>query len=288
MSRVGCGQITWRGVPEPVALAEIREAGYQGAVPRFWPGRDPAEAAALLSRCGLEAAPPYFSAPLWRCQERESILAAAADAAAFARRLGCTELYVAAGGDYVAASGRSRREAAGHVEAKDGLTEPELRCLADTLTMIGEAALAQGVRACFHGHVGTVVETEAELEQLLELTDAAVVFLGPDTGHLAWAGADPVAFCARHRARIPTVHLKDIDEEVRRRGAAAGWDYDAFCRHGIFTELGAGSVDLFGVVAALGGPAFPGWWVVETDVPRAPSPSQSAIQSRAHLRSLGL
>ena len=285
---IGCGQITWRGVPEPEVLRDIREAGYDGAPPKLNAERSAAETIELYRRYGLRPAPLYLGAPLWQRESGDEILAAARDAARLSRELGCRELYVAASGAYQAASGRTRSQAAGHVQPGDGMTADEMRTFAGTLSRVGEVSLEAGVRTCFHNHVGTVIETEDEVERLLALTDPAVVFLGPDTGHLAWGGGDPVLFCGRHRDRILTLHLKDIDEGVRRRGCEEGWDYATFSENGIFAELGEGGVDLPGLLSLLQDGGFGGWLIVETDVTRKPTPLESATVSRRYLRSLGL
>jgi inosose dehydratase len=133
-----------------------------------------------------------------------------------------------------------------------------------------------------------VIETGDEVERLLEATDPTVVFLGPDTGHLAWAGVDVVDFCRRHLDRIKTMHLKDIDASVRARGCAQGWDYRAFADNGIFLELGEGCVDVPTILGLLRGARFAGWLIVETDVTQKASAFESARLSRAYLRGLGL
>ena len=285
---IGCGQITWRGMPEIQALEDIAHAGYAGSPPRLGIDRTARETLELYHRYGLEPAPCYFSAPFWREDVRKRIVDDACKAAAFVRELGCTELYVAAGGDYTARSGRTRREVAAHVGADDGLTDAEFRVFVETLDAVGEAALKEGVRTCFHSHVGTVIETAAEVQRLLDETDPELVFLGPDTGHLAWAGIDVVAFFHRHLDRIKTMHLKDIDAAVRARGSESGWDYDRFAQNGVFIELGEGCVDLPGLIQLLRGRDFRGWLIVETDVTRKPSALASATVSRQYLRRLGL
>jgi inosose dehydratase len=285
---VGCGQITWRGVAEAEVLDDIARAGYDGSPPRLGSDRSAHATVELYHRHGLEPAPCYFSAPFWRRDARDAILAQATHAACFVRELGCTELYVAADGEYVGRSGRTRRQAAGHVTPDDALSADEFRVLADTLNAVGERSLREGVRSCFHNHVGTVIETGDEVDQLLARTDPDLVFLGPDTGHLAWAGIDVVDFCRRHLRRIKTMHLKDIDAGVRARGRQHGWDYRTFVEYGIFTELGDGCVDFPAVLGALAGIGFGGWLIVETDVTQMPSAFDSARTSRRYLRGLGL
>ena len=184
-------------------------------------------------------------------------------------------------------AGRTRRETAGHVGPDDALTEEQYRRFADTLNEVGAILRAEGVRAAFHNHVGTPIETREEIDTLLALTDPATIFLGPDTGHLAWAGDDPVAFCRDYAARIVTMHLKDVDPAVVARGRDAGWDYRTFTDAGVFTELGDGGVDFPAIFAILREANFAGWLIAETDVTQRPSALESATVSREYLRGQG-
>ena len=296
--RVGCGQITWsaaarEGQPgrpsEDQILAEIAQAGYEGAPAGPRKERTAVDTLSLYARYGLAPAPGYYGDEFWKPERREMILEAARHYAAFSLEVGCTELYVAPGGfGYVARSGRSRSEVAGHVGPADGLTDDEYARFADTLQAFCAITLASGVRGCFHNHVGTVIETREEIDRLLGMVDPEVVFLGPDTGHLAWAGMDPVAFCRDYAPRIKTMHVKDIDCSVRDRGRDAGWDYAAFSRNGIFAELGAGCVDFPAIFDILRSAGFDGWLIAETDVTQKPTPLDSATISRRYLRSIGV
>ena len=54
---------------------------------------------------------------------------------------------------------------------------------------------------------------------------------------------------ARHRARIWHVHFKDCEPARRRaRPREQAWDYQTALRHGLFCELGRGSVDFAGLL----------------------------------------
>ena len=185
-------------------------------------------------------------------------------------------------------SGQPRNKLAGHVRPEDSLTDEEFQIFAETLNLVGAITLAEGVRTCFHNHVGTVIETREEIDRLLSLTDPDLVFLGPDTGHLAWAGADPVAFCRDYAKRLKTLHLKDIAADVRNRGRDTGWAFNTFSQQGIFVELGEGCVSFPAILAILRAVDFSGWLIVETDVTQKPTARESVTVSRAYLRNLGL
>jgi inosose dehydratase len=296
--QVGCGQITWitftaQGAvwqaPEEQVLAEIAQAGYAGAPAGPSEGRSAQQLREQYARYGLVPAPGYFGGGFWKAERRDAILEEARRHTAFSREVGCMELYVAPGGfDYVARSGRTRRQVAGHVGPDDSLTDDEYAQFAETLNEFATITLREGVRSCFHNHVGTVIETRDEIDRLLGMVDPAVVWLGPDTGHLAWAGADPVAFCRDYATRIKTMHVKDIDCAVRDRGRAEGWDYDTCTRNGIFAELGEGCVDFPAIFSILQDAGFDGWLIAETDVTQKPTALESVTISRQYLRTLGL
>jgi inosose dehydratase len=288
---IGCGQITWgREMPYEQVLAEIAQAGYVGAPASPRSGASTAEIVGEIARHGLRPAPGYLGADFWDAAQEGAILARAKSLAAFAREAGMSELYVAAGGfgNYFNAQGQNRKQIAARVRPADAMTDAEFRQFAQTLNRVGEITLAQGVRSCFHNHVGSVIETRQEIDRLFALVDRQLIFQGPDIGHLAWAGVDPVQFCRDYAESIKTLHVKDINPQVLQEGLKAAWDYDSFSRHGIFAELGEGCVDLPAVFEVLRGAGFKGWVIVETDVTQKPTALQSATISRNYLRSIGL
>src|SRR4030095_1029318 len=103
---------------------------------------------------------------------------------------------------------------------------------------------SHGLEPVFHHHMGTRVQTPAEIERLLEGTDVALLL---DTGHLTAAGGDAFAALRDWRDRVGHVHLKDVRLDVLR--ATTTWD-EAW-RRGVFCELGAGDVDLDGFLSQL-------------------------------------
>jgi inosose dehydratase len=281
--RVACASITWpRGYPRERLLAEIAEAGYAGT-PVGPAGAE--SAAALLSDLagyGLQPAPGYLGLEWWASERRGEQLERARREAAFHHELGLTEIYVAPN------LTPERRAISGQVTAATATPSGELAKLADLLNEVGRATAAEGVRACLHNHVGSAVETRDEIDRLLGLVDPAVVFLGADLGHLAWASDDAAAFTRDHAARIKTLHLKDISPTVRAEGVAKKWDYRGFSDHGIFVELGEGLIDYPAVFVALRAASFQGWIVAETDVTQKPTALASAVASRRYLASLGV
>lgn len=278
---IGCGQLTWNpeGKTPREVLQEIATAGYDGAPA---PASDPTATAELFSAAGLKPAPGYLGARFWDPDAADDIVAQARDIARVHQQIGLTELYVAAN------LTPERRAASGHVTSADALSEEGYATFAATLNAVGHATREFGVAACFHNHVGSYIETRAELDHLFSLVDRDVIFLGLDLGHLAWAGDDVLSCIRDYKAAIKTFHIKDINPDVLAEGVAKEWDYATFSGHGIFTELGTGFVDLKTAVDELGGANYPVWIIVETDVTQLPTALESAEVSRAYLRSIGL
>ena len=287
---IGCGQITWRGYPPEQALSDIAQAGYEGAMAGPREGKTTDEILAQLAEYGLKPAPGYLGADFWDKSQEEKILERARAQAAFGKEAGLTELYMAAGGfmSYKNSKGQTRMDIAGNVTAADAMTDEEFAQFAKVLNIVGEITLEQGVKSCFHNHVGSTIETREEIDRLWNMVDHRVVFMGPDTGHLAWAGADVVQFYRDYADSIKTMHIKDINPTVMAEGVPARWDYKTFSDKGIWTELGQGNIDFPALFKICEDAGFSGWIIVETDVTQLATPLDSAIVSREYLRSLGM
>ncbi len=287
---IGCGQITWpRDVSEEKVLAEIAAAGYGGAPIFPKPATVAADRVALFQRFGLAPAPGYLGADFWDESKYDAIMAQARLYAAFARDVGCNCCYVAANTDnHKVRHGRTRMQAAGHVTEADGMTDTEWQQFVRTISDVGQLMNEYGVSAAFHNHVGSVIETRAELDQLMQRTRPDFLALGPDTGHMAWAGGDVTDMVKTYASRIVTMHLKDVNPDAVRHARAQQVDYRGAERLGVWTELGQGAVDFPTIFGHLRDAGFAGWLIVETDVTQLPSASESAIQSRAYLRTLGV
>ena len=62
--------------------------------------------------------------------------------------------------------------------------------------------------------MGTVVQSLAEVDRMMENTDPEYVSLLFDTGHFTYCGEDPLEVVKKYVHRIKHVHLKDIRPEV--------------------------------------------------------------------------
>jgi inosose dehydratase len=147
----------------------------------------------------------------------------------------------------------------------------------DGVTRAVDVARMRGLEPVFHHHMGTRVQTPAEIARLLSGTDVALLL---DTGHLAAGGGDPVHAVHEWGDRVRHVHVKDVSLGVIRDAP----DWDEAWRRGAFCELGAGDVDLAAFFAALEG--YDGWVVVEQDwFPRVDDDPEERIAAQQRNRS---
>ena len=86
--------------------------------------------------------------------------------------------------------------------------------------------------------MGTGVQTEDEIDRFLALTDPELVFLLFDSGHLTFAGVDPVPVLQKYIGRTRHVHLKDVRLPVRDQARREGWSFLTAVRNGVFTVPG--------------------------------------------------
>ena len=102
--------------------------------------------------------------------------------------------------------------------------------LADGLNRLGKIAAGAGMRLCYHHHMGTGVMTRADVDRLMASTDPDLVHLLLDTGHMAFAGDDPIAAARDYAHRIKHVHLKDIRPEIVSRVREEGLSFQRASR----------------------------------------------------------
>lgn len=271
-------------------LDEMRDAGYDGTELGDWGfmPTDPGELQDALAARALSLVGAFVPVRLADRGARDGGEQAAIRTARLLAGAGFPDALVVLADDIAASP--ERTAVAGRVAAEHRLPDADRKTFAASAEHIARAVRdATGVRTVFHHHCASYIETAEEMADLMQRTDPSVLGLCLDTGHLTYAGGDPVEAVAAFGTRIWHLHLKDCSPEVAARARAGGWDYHQAVRHGVFCELGRGSVDFTGVLAALTAPGYAGWAVVEQDVlPALGTPAASARRNREFIRSLGL
>jgi inosose dehydratase len=128
---------------------------------------------------------------------------------------------------------------------------------------MAQVAAGHGLELLIHPHVNTLVETAADVERALEVTDASWVL---DTGHLLIGGVDPADFVRRHADRIGHVHLKDVSAALAAQVRSGDRSLVEATQDGLFRPLGEGDAGIDEVIRLLAESGYERWLVLEQDV----------------------
>jgi inosose dehydratase len=188
-----------------------------------------------------------------------------------------------------------RTQHAGRVTPAMGLNSAEWETFARGADRIAQAVRDRtGLSTAFHHHCAGYAETPQEIARLLNMTDPDLLGLVFDTGHYLYGtgsveGQSVLDGLDCFAARIRHVHFKDCQPRIAEQARSEGWDYFTAVQHGVFCELGLGSVPFAAIIERLRTRGYDGWITVEQDVlPGMGSPKASAERNRAYLRTIGL
>jgi inosose dehydratase len=284
--RFGANPIIWSNddmrelgaeIPLETCLAQARQIGFEGMELGHKFPRDARELAAVLAPFGLACISGWYSAEL-RTRDAAAELAQLRAHLDLLKALGSRVLV------FAEVSGAIHGDRARPLAQRPRLGSSDWREFGARMTQVAAATAAEGVQLAYHHHMGTVVQSEADIDALMEVTGAEVGLL-LDTGHASFAGADPVALARRHAARVRHVHAKDVRAAVAERALREDWSFLHAVVEGVFTVPGDGYVPFADVFRELR--SYSGWIVLEAEQdPKKADPSSYATLGLRNLRQL--
>lgn len=264
--RIGINPITWTNddVPElggdtplDTCLVETAQAGYLGTELGGKFPRTRAELGPILAAHKLELVSGWYDGRVLD-REVEEEFDALLPHLTLLRDLGA-KLVV------YADTSRGRHDAIhAPISERPRLPDDEWRAYGRKLTALAERCAEFGVGMAFHHHMGTIVETDAEVGRLMAATSEAVGLLF-DTGHCLFSGGDPQSLLERHLDRVVHFHCKDVRGPVLEKARREDTSFMAAVMEGIFTVPGDGSVDFLALLRPLAEHGYDGWLVVEAE-----------------------
>jgi len=284
--RLGTNPIAWSNddlpelggdTPLETCLAEARQAGFAGIEKGNKFPADPAALRTVLGRHGLALVSGWYGAAL-RHRDVGAEIAAMRPHLELLQACGCGVMV------FAETSGTVQNRRGVPVADRPAMRDDEWPVFLDRLGRLGDWMAGEGVRVAFHHHMGTVIETAAEIGRLLSGTPDSVGLL-LDTGHLAFAGADPAAVARRWAHRVNHVHAKDVRPDVLARALRERWSFLDAVVAGVYTVPGDGQVDFAATLRPLAETGYAGWLVVEAEQdPALAHPLTYARAGCAHLR----
>ena len=290
--RIGANPIGWSNddmreigghIPLEQCLAEAKAAGFEGMELGHKFPREPAALRQVLAPYGLDLVGGWYSCELLR-RDEEAEIAAMLPHLQLLKAMGSKVFIIAE------TSNAIHGDRTAPLSSRPVLGEADWPEFARRLTLVADRVRVAGLQLVYHHHMGTVVQSEADIDALMAHAGPAVHLL-LDTGHATWGGADPAALARRYRDRISHVHTKDVRGDVMRRSGAEGWSFLQSVLEGVYTVPGDGMVDFVSVFRELHG--YSGWVVVEAE--QDPEQAHPATYARmghdnlvAYLREAGL
>lgn len=170
------------------------------------------------------------------------------------------------------------------LENKPVYTQVQWVTVAKGFNEMGRIAKDKGMKMTVHHHMGTGVQTAEEIDKLMELTDPNLVFLLFDSGHLTFAGIDPLPVLKKYVKRVRHVHLKDVRNVVYETVKPNNLCFLDAVRAGVFTVPGDGDVDFKPIFDVLDEAGYEGWVVVEAEQdPAKANPFEYALKARKYI-----
>jgi inosose dehydratase len=265
MVRIGINPLTWTNDDLPAlgdensletCLSEAKLAGYEGVeLGRKFP-REARVLGPILKNHQLDLVSGWYSARLLERSVEDEIKAMQPHLALL-KSLGskamvfCEVSRCVHGDRKVPLSKRPR------------LSEGEWRGFSEGLEKTAQYLKNQGVELAYHHHMGTVIQAEDEVDRMVDSTKSVGLLL--DTGHLTFAGGDPMRALKRHAKRIVHVHCKDIRKEKLALARKQDMSFLEAVLGDVFAVPGDGSIDFEPVLQGLASSGYKGWLVVEAD-----------------------
>jgi inosose dehydratase len=284
--RIGANPIIWSNddlrelgaeTSLETCLSQARRIGFQGMELGHKFPREPAQLSAVLGRYGLECVSGWYSAQLLVRDARTELgfLRAHLD---LLKALGSSVLV------FAEVTGAIHGDVEQPLTERPRLSAGEWREFGRRLTELARMTAEEGVQLAYHHHMGTVVQSEEDIDALMDACGPEVGLL-LDTGHATFAGSDPVRLAKRYASRIRHFHAKDVRAAVREKAHSSNWSFLESVLEGVFTVPGDGCIDFAAVFRAL--PGYSGWIVLEAEQdPKRADPVTYASLGYSNLRRL--
>jgi inosose dehydratase len=284
--RLGANPIIWSNddlrelgaeISLETCLSQAQKIGFEGMELGHKFPREAVDLAAILKRFGLACVSGWYSAQLLS-RDVKTEVSYLRPHLELLKAVGSSVLVFAEVTDAI--HGDSTRP----LSARPRLSIRQWAELGRRMTEIATMTAREGIRLAYHHHMGTVVQSEQDIEALMQVSGPDVGLL-LDTGHATFAGIDPVRLAHRYASRISHIHAKDVRTTICERARAEDWSFLRSVVAGVFTVPGDGCVDFTSVLRTLC--HYSGWIVLEAEQdPKVAEPMTYASLGYAALRRL--
>lgn len=176
-----------------------------------------------------------------------------------------------------------RDYAAGHSERAPRLSDAEWEAMIANIRAICEIAWKEyTIWPVIHPHAGGYIEFADELARLVDDIPNELAGLCLDTGHLYYAGMDPVATLRTYAHRLDYIHFKDIDQSVFDQIMNERIKFFDACARGVMCPIGRGVIDYQALRSLIFEMGYEGYITVEQE--RDPRNADGSLEDVAASR----
>ncbi|WP_328766931.1 TIM barrel protein [Streptomyces sp. NBC_00286] len=272
-------------VPYTRFLDELAGAGYEWLElgPYGYLPTEPAVLAEELAVRGLKVSGGTAFGALHRPEAWDAMLAHVRQVAALTAAAGAHHL--------VFIPPMYRDEKTGGFTESPELTAGQWAGFGKAADRLGKLLLDEyDVHLVIHPHADSHIQTQPEIERLLNESDSRYTNLCLDTGHVAYGGGDNLDLIRRYGERVGYVHIKQMDPEILAQVTAENLSFGEAVKRGVCVSPPAGVPKPDDIVAQLAELEAELFVIVEQDLyPCAPEvPLPIAVSTREYLADCGL
>ena len=122
----------------------------------------------------------------------------------------------------------------------------------------------EGIPMSYHEHMGTIIQTENDVDMFMENTNDNT-FLLYDTGHMLFAKANYERVLKKYISKINHVHCKDIRKNILDNSLNKDLSFRDSFLDGVFTVPGEGCIDYKPLLRVLKENNYDKWLVIEAE-----------------------
>ena len=157
------------------------------------------------------------------------------------------------------------------VNNRPKLLRDEIMTYGKKISELAKWMADQGMPMAYHHHMGSIIESEDDVNWLMDGSSHEVI-LCFDTGHLLFGGGNVMATLDRWGDRVHHVHYKDIRPHIVKDVRDNNLSFLDAVIAGAFTVPGDGCIDFQEVTHKLKAMDYSGWIVVEAEQDPAKAP----------------
>ena len=163
------------------------------------------------------------------------------------------------------------------------IADSEWKNYCDKISEISNRLEDIGIPISYHEHMGTIIQTEEDINRLMNETNDKT-FLLYDTGHLLFSQANYENVLKKYISKINHVHCKDIRKSVLENSLKENLSFRDSFLNGVFTVPGDGCIDYKPILRLLKDNDYDKWLVIEAEQdPKKANPLEYAKKGNNYL-----